>query len=145
MGNNDKFWLEDFKVLFTNFCSFNPLSNKSMVENLNAYTRFLLIVMIVIYALTKELKYIYICLALIVLIVIIYYIFKPSNFANLNNFANSKDRHLNETVSVPKYAQEQLKKIQKQFQLISFLIMCFLTKKLVTIHQRLHLELQEIL
>lgn len=113
MGNNDKFWLEDFKVLFTNFCSFNPLSNKSMVENLNAYTRFLLIVMIVIYALTKELKYIYICLVLIVLIVIIYYIFKPSNFTNLNDFANNNDRRLNDTVSIPEYAQEQLKRIQK--------------------------------
>jgi hypothetical protein len=122
MGNNDKFWLEDFKVLFTNFCSFNPLSNKSTVENLNAYTRFLLIVMIVIYALTKELKYIFICLALIVLIVIIYYIFKPSNFSNVNNSNGSNGSNGNNgsngsnghnSVSVPEYAKEQLKRIQK--------------------------------
>ena len=57
---NETFWFENPSVLVTNICRFNPLSNGTFSYNMNAYTRLILILMIVIFAITKELNYIYI-------------------------------------------------------------------------------------
>ena len=84
--SNEKFWIENPLILFEKFCKFNPLTNKSISENFNAYTRFVIILIIVLFSVTKELNYIYLGIFLIVLIIILYYVLKKDNFNNFNNF-----------------------------------------------------------
>tara|TARA_E500000178_G_C16966365_1_gene728639 strand:- start:109 stop:771 length:663 start_codon:yes stop_codon:yes gene_type:complete len=75
----EKFWIEDISVLYENFCMFNPLiifNNKPISNILNAYTRLVIITIIVIFTINKNINYIYIGLILILILIIIYYIFK---------------------------------------------------------------------
>jgi hypothetical protein len=93
--SGEKFWLENPSELITNFCKFNPfkkLNHANFPKNMNAYTRLIIIVVIVIYCITKEIISIFIGLFLIVIIIIMYYSFKkdsfeviPSNFPFMTN------------------------------------------------------------
>lgn len=79
---NETFWFENPSVLVTNICRFNPLSNGTFSYNMNAYTRLILIVMIVLFAITKELNYIYIGLILIIIIIVMYYSLRKDKFTD---------------------------------------------------------------
>lgn len=85
---DETFWLENPCVLVTNICRFNPLSNGTFSYNMNAYTRLIIIVMIVLFAITKELNYIYIGIILIVIIIVMFYSLRnekfQSNFGGLD-------------------------------------------------------------
>ena len=86
---NEKFWIEDPCILITNFCYFSPfLTGKNITyENrMNSFTRLTIILMIVLYTITKDLIYVYSGNVLIVLIIILYYAFKKSEF--VDNFEN---------------------------------------------------------
>ena len=79
----EKFWLENPCILITNFCKFSPFgpfTDKRFSNNMNAYTRLIIIVSIVIYTITKEINYIFIGIFLIVLIIIMYYSLKKDSF-----------------------------------------------------------------
>ena len=81
--SSEKFWLENPCVLITNFCKFSPFAvftDNKFSNNMNAYTRLIIILLIVIYTITKEINYIFIGLFLIVLIIMIYYSFKKDSF-----------------------------------------------------------------
>lgn len=94
-SKNEKFWLEDPCILITNFCEFNPLcilKDKNFSKVMNAYTRFIIIIMIVVYTLTKNNTYISIGIIIIVFIIIMFYAFRkdsfqtiPSDFPFMNN------------------------------------------------------------
>ncbi len=88
---NEIFWLENPNVLITNSCAFNPLSNGSFSYNMNSYTRLIIITMIILFAVTKEVNYIYIGLFLIVLVIILYYTLKNENFSNIENLNKLKE------------------------------------------------------
>ena len=77
---DETFWFENPCVLVTNICRFNPLSNGTFSYNMNAYTRLIIIVMIVLFAITKELNYIYIGIILIVIIIVMFYSLRNENF-----------------------------------------------------------------
>lgn len=82
----EKFWLEDPCILITNFCKFSPFgifTNKKFSNNMNEYTRLVIILMIVIFTITKEINYIFIGIFLIILIIIMYYLFKKDSFENI--------------------------------------------------------------
>lgn len=67
-SKNEKFWLEDPCILIKNFCKFNPLGifkDNKFSNNMNAYTRFIIIIMIVLYVVTKEIMYILIGIIII--------------------------------------------------------------------------------
>lgn len=87
-NKNETFWLKNPCVLITNICRFNPFSNGTFSYNMNAYTRLVIIIMIILFAITKEINYIYIGLFLIVLIIVMYYMLKRDNFDNFNNVNN---------------------------------------------------------
>ena len=81
--SSEKFWLENPCVLITNFCKFSPFgpfTDKRFSNNMNAYTRLIIILSIVIYTITKEINYIFIGIFLIVLIIIMYYSLKKDSF-----------------------------------------------------------------
>lgn len=78
-----KFWLEDPSVLINNACSFNPFVNKSMNYNLNAYTRFTIIVITILLIITRDIKYLYSGIFIIVIIILMYYLNKKDNFSSL--------------------------------------------------------------
>ena len=85
-SKNEKFWLEDPCILISNFCKFNPLgifTNKQFANNMNAYTRLIIIIMIVLFVITKEITYIFIGLIIIVIIIIMYYSFKKDSFEDI--------------------------------------------------------------
>ena len=85
LNKNETFWLENPCVLVTNICRFNPLSDGSYSYNMNSYTRLILIVMIVLFTITKELNYIYIGIILIILIIVMYYSLNRDNYENCEN------------------------------------------------------------
>jgi len=81
--SGEKFWLENPSELITNFCKFNPFvefTTDKFSKNMNAYTRLIIISIIVIYCITKEINYLLIGIFLIVLIVVMYYSFKKDSF-----------------------------------------------------------------
>ena len=105
----EKFWVEDPCVLITNFCKFNPfvqLNQKHLGDSLNSYTRFVIVVAIVLFCATKENNYIYIALFLIVLIVIMYYSFKKDNFEEVN-YESQNQQIINELLSQEKLPRRQ--------------------------------------
>ena len=57
--SKETFWLFDPLVLITNYCNFNILSNVDLETNLNTYTRFILLFVILCYCLTQNYNYIY--------------------------------------------------------------------------------------
>lgn len=86
-SKDEKFWIEDPIILFSDICNFNPfqsINKKNLSKNFNSYTRFIIILIIVLYCITKELNYIYIGAFLIVVIIIFYYIFKKDTFYNID-------------------------------------------------------------
>ena len=108
-SKDEKFWLEDPCILFNNFCDFNPFKsiNKSNLStNFNSYTRFIIILMIILYSATKEKQYIYGGLFLIIVIVILNYLFVKDSFESIdmynlmkkqqNNISNSANNLLKE-------------------------------------------------
>ena len=85
--SSEKFWLEDPCVLITKFCKFSPFTpftDKRLSNNMNAYTRLVIIITIIIYTITKEINYIFIGIFLIVLIIIMYYSLKKDSFTQKN-------------------------------------------------------------
>lgn len=89
MVNKEKFWFEDPKELINNFCKFSPFgpfTKDRLGANLNAYTRLIIILIIVLYALLKEVYYVFIGLFLIVIIIVVYYIMKKDYFVNTEHF-----------------------------------------------------------
>jgi len=93
--SNEKFWIENPLILFEKFCKFNPFSNKSLSENLNAYTRFILILIIVLFSVTKQLNYIYFGVFLIIVIIIIYYTLRKDTFQNFDKINNNNNNNNN--------------------------------------------------
>lgn len=80
---NEKFWLENPCILITNFCKFNPFvsfTNDKLEENMNAYTRFIIILTIIIYCVTKKVNYIFFGIFFILIIIIMYYNLKKDSF-----------------------------------------------------------------
>ena len=60
-NKNEPFWIENPCILITNFCRFNPLSNGTLSYNMNSYTRFIIILMVIyIYMNVYLCMYIYI-------------------------------------------------------------------------------------
>lgn len=89
--NNEKFWLEDPAILFINFHKFNPINsftNNNLAQNLNAYTRLIIISMIILYCVTNNINYIYIGIFLILLIIIMYYSTKSDSFSDFSDLAD---------------------------------------------------------
>jgi hypothetical protein len=74
MKCNNKFWIESFKDLF---CSFNlaPLPELSLEEQMNALTRMVFIIFIILLVLDYRYDLIFLCLSLI-FIILLYYIQK---------------------------------------------------------------------
>lgn len=98
----EKFWIEDPYVLITNFCKFNPFndfSNKKYSNNMNSYTRFIIILIIVIFSITKEINYIFIGIFLIILIIIMYYSLRKDSYKDfpfmMNNQESLQDKGYN--------------------------------------------------
>lgn len=103
---NETFWLENPSVLFTNFCKFNPLCNGTFSYNMNAYTRLVIIVTIVLFAITKELNYVYVGLIIIVILVLVYYFLRKDKFGNI--FGNENQNNYGNSVVNQQLNQEQL-------------------------------------
>ena len=119
-STDEKFWIHDPIVLFRNFCNFNPLQSlntSNLSKNFNSYTRFILILMIILYSATKKLYYIYVGIVLIVIIIALNYFFGSDSFEsidmyelilngknNLNNPVNNyvKDNNLLNEAQLPK-------------------------------------------
>ena len=91
--NPEKFWIQDPCILIKHFCKFNPFINSTFSNNLNAYTRLVIIITTVLFVITKSSNYIYLGLFLILIIIIIYYMFKPEKFVN-TYFSNEVDNLL---------------------------------------------------
>jgi hypothetical protein len=100
--SSEKFWLENPCILITNFCKFNPFvafTDKRFSNNMNAYTRLIIILMIVIFTITKEINYILIGIFLIIIIIIMYYSFRKDSFKVLPSsfpFIKSNDETIGE-------------------------------------------------
>jgi len=105
--SNEIFWLEKPYVLITNLCRFNPLSNGTFSYNMNSYTRLIIIIMIILFAVTKEIRYIYVGIFLILVIIIMYYSLKNDKFTNTNISSNNLKRGKQEQTEKGKNAQEQ--------------------------------------
>lgn len=106
-SKNEKFWLEDPCILITNFCKFSPLcifKDKNFSNIMNEYTRFIIIMMIVLYSVTKNNRYILIGIIIIVLIIILFYAFNKDSFQEIyrdfplinNNFNTNSKKLLNQ-------------------------------------------------
>jgi len=74
------FWLNNPKVLLSDFCNFNPFTTGNLNDKLNAYTRFIIIVILVIFCITKEVKYLIIGVIFIILIIIAYIKYSKDKF-----------------------------------------------------------------
>ena len=82
LNKKEKFWTNDPCILITQFCKFNPFVISTLSSTLNAYTRFVIIVTLILFIITKSPYYIYLGIFLIVIIIIIYYILKNKNMDN---------------------------------------------------------------
>jgi hypothetical protein len=81
--SSEKFWLEDPCVLIYNFCKFSPFgpfTNSKFSKNMNAYTRLVIIITIVIFTITKQINYVYLGTFSIIIIIIIYYSLRKESF-----------------------------------------------------------------
>lgn len=88
-NSSEKFWLENPCILITDFCKFSPFgpyTDKRFSYNMNAFTRLVIILMIVIYTITKEINYIFIGIFLILLIIIMYYSLRKDSFEPLPDY-----------------------------------------------------------
>lgn len=110
MNKNKKFWLEDPKILFKEYLDFIPRKEMNEIEIYNSISRFclyLIIILIIFYKDNKYLKtYIYICLCMMIITIILYYvriekkinkkvkysINKKEHFEN-NTFENNEDNY----------------------------------------------------
>ena len=108
--DNKKFWLEEPKILIKDYLDFIPMKNMNEIEIYNSITRFclyLIIILLIFYKDNKYLKtYIYICLSLMIITIILYYIKIDNNtkiektieeplienFEN-NTFENNEDNY----------------------------------------------------
>lgn len=109
--SKETFWLFDPLVLITNYCNFNILSNIDFETNLNAYTRFILLSVIICYCLTQDIKYVYIGIVAIIIIIVVYLTMNGTrqNFTgnNLKNFIpfdylnknNDNIKYMNEVIA----------------------------------------------
>ena len=83
-----KFWLEEPKILFKDYLDFIPNKNMNEIEIYNSISRFciyLIIIFLIFYKDNKYLKtYIYICLCLMIITIILYYIRIDEN-TKINN------------------------------------------------------------
>ena len=73
-NNMDKFWLDDFSVLYEdyNFLKFIPTPDMTRIEQLNAITRLMLYMIIIMLACGQNEELLYIPIAVIVLTVLVY-------------------------------------------------------------------------
>lgn len=107
--SKETFWLFDPLVLITNYCNFNILSNVDLETNLNTYTRFILLFVILCYCLTQNYNYLYFGVVCIIIIISIFFVFnKNDNFTNnsLKNFVpfeyldnNNISKYMKDTVN----------------------------------------------
>lgn len=79
------FWLDDLTVLYKNenYLSFIPLNDNTMVENLNAITRFCIYYTIIIMLFNKSIEYYYFSLIVVIFVIVLYYIWKSDKNKNL--------------------------------------------------------------
>lgn len=94
-NNHTKFWINDPSELFKNMCRFNPLSDGPFNCNLNSYTRFVILVSLITFCITKDVKYLYIGIFIMMSIVAIYYMWRPSKFENFDNNINQRLNQVN--------------------------------------------------
>lgn len=77
-----KFWVDDFSEIYKKITIIIPNSNQSYIENLNAISRFLMLLILVL--LIADYTYIVVPLVLLLLIIIYYYLAKPiENFTQV--------------------------------------------------------------
>jgi hypothetical protein len=90
-GNRDKFWLDDFTVLYenNNFLRFLPTPNGTQTEQLNATTRLMIYFIILILLFEQNEELLYIPIGSIVLIVLIYNIYANKN-DKIDNYSNEE-------------------------------------------------------
>lgn len=86
--SKETFWLFDPLVLITNYCNFNILSNMDLETNLNTYTRFILLFVIICYCLTQNINYIYFGIVSLIIIISIYLIFNSNEKFTNNSLKN---------------------------------------------------------
>ena len=87
-----EFWINDPLILFQNCLNFNPFCNTDFNEKLNATTRFIIIVTIILFSIHKDNTTIFSGLFLIILIIIIYIMFpSKDNFVELGQFLNDNN------------------------------------------------------
>jgi hypothetical protein len=100
---SENFWLENPRILITNACKFNPIVSftyDKLPENMNAYTRFIIIFTIIIFCITGQSNYIFIGIFLILVIIIMYYSIKKDAFNIIPNdfsYVNDNDNENNNT------------------------------------------------
>ena len=99
-----KFWLENPNVLFNNnnYIKFFPTSQMTRIEQLNAITRLCIYYIILILILNKNMIYLGLPFAIILFIIVIYFIYennyngKYNDFVNKKLNGNNKDKRINE-------------------------------------------------
>jgi hypothetical protein len=70
-ANSDKFWVEDPCVLFTNL-EFFPVKNMTKSEKLNALTRLVIIVSLLLYVMENEQWFVFLTLSMLIIIIMNY-------------------------------------------------------------------------
>ncbi len=90
---SDKFWLEDFGILFdkNRLADFFPSYSMTLVEKLNAMTRLSIFLSIILYLVTKNYLYFFIMILMMLFTV---FIFK-TQLKNLELYFNSYDSDVN--------------------------------------------------
>ena len=101
MGKSTKFWVEDLCVLFTDLALF-PTTEMTNPEKLNALTRLIIIITIIMYFMTYE--YWFMFLVLSILVIVILNCSASENFGrNKKNEDNSGSNIIEDFTIVPTY------------------------------------------
>ncbi len=93
MKDNEKFWIEDPKILFcnNNYYKILPKKNMTLVQFFNCLSRILIYLLIICLVISNVTKCIYIPIIAIIMIIIIYYIVKNNKNINMEKFTQSTD------------------------------------------------------
>ena len=97
---NEKFWTNNPCILITKFCKFNPFVISTLSSTLNSWTRLVIIVTIILFVITKSVKYICLGIFLIFIIIIIYYIGKSKNMDNYED-CTTYTPYTNQCITTP--------------------------------------------
>lgn len=115
--NMDKFWLDDFSVLYENynFLKFIPMPNMNRIEQLNAITRLMFYTIIIMLLCSQNEELLYIPIAIIVLTVLVYNIFvnnkRKNAISNINNEIINIKRDDDDILSVDRLQIDDMQNI----------------------------------